>query len=64
MPSKKKVKTDDTHLVWKVDEVQMLLETTRDFKVGRVYEGVDWESVKEEYEKKREKFVSSLPQGD
>ena len=64
MPSQQKVKTDDTHLVWKVDEVQMLLETTRDFKVGRVYEGVDWESVKEEYEKKREKFVSNLPQGD
>lgn len=64
MLSKKKVKTDDTHLVWKVDEVQMLLETTRDFKVGRGYEGVDWESVKEEYEKKREKFVSNLPQGD
>ena len=32
--------------------------------VGRVYEAVDWESVKEEYEKKREKFVSNLPQGD
>ena len=64
MPPKKKVKTDDTHLVWTVDEVQLLLETTRDFKVGRVYEGVDWESVKEEYEKKREKFVSNLPQGD
>ena len=28
-----KVKTDDTHLVWTDDEVQMLLKTTRDFKV-------------------------------
>ena len=64
MPPKRKVKTDDTHLVWTVDEVQLLLETTRDFKFGRVYEGVDWESVKEEYEKKREKFVSNLPHGD
>ena len=38
------VKTDDTHLVWTGDEMQILLETTRDFKVGKVYEDVDWEA--------------------
>ena len=36
---KKKVKTDDTDLVWTDDEIQMLLETTRDFKVGKVLTG-------------------------
>ena len=40
----KKVKSNDTHQFWTDDEVQMLLEITRDFKVGKVYEGVDWEA--------------------
>ena len=42
----------------------MLLETTRDFKVGKAYEVVDWETVKEKYEEIREKFVSNLPPED
>ena len=46
MPPKNKVKTDDTHLALRDDEKQMLLETTRDFKLVRAYEGVDWESGK------------------
>ena len=46
MPPKNKVKTDDTHLALTDDEKQMLLETTRDFKLVRAYEGVDWESGK------------------
>ena len=30
-------------------------------KVGKAYEGVDWESVREKYQKLRAKFVSNLP---
>ena len=48
---KKQIKTYDTHLVRIDDKEQMLLETTRDLKVNKAYEGVDWESVKEKYEK-------------
>lgn len=40
MPTKKKVKTGDTHLVWRDEEVETLLETTRDFRVSKAYEGV------------------------
>ena len=54
----------NTHLVCTDDGVQMFLETTRDLKVGKSYEGVDWESVKGEYEKIHEKCVSSLPLED
>lgn len=43
VPPKKKVKSDDAHLVRTDYQVQMLLETTRDFKVGKAYEGIDWE---------------------
>ena len=41
MPPEKKIQTGDSHLVWTDDEVQMLLETTREFKVGKAYKGVD-----------------------
>lgn len=61
---KKQIKTYDTHLVRIDDKVQMLLETTRDFKVNKAYEGVDWESVKEKYEKIHEKFVLHLSSED
>ena len=44
------MRTDDTHLFWTDDEVQLLLETTRDFKAKKVYAGVDWESMKDKYE--------------
>lgn len=47
MPLKKKVKTDDTHLIWSDNDEVKMLKTNRDFKVGKAYESVDWESVKE-----------------
>ena len=34
----------------------MLLETTRDFKVGNVYEGVDWEAWKKNTRKYAKKI--------
>lgn len=34
-------------------------ETTRDFKVGRAYDDVDWDSVKKKYKKIPKKIVSS-----
>ena len=55
------MRTKDTHLVWTDDEVQLLLETTRDFKAMKAYAGVDQESKKEKYENIRETFVSNLP---
>ena len=41
------MRTEDTHLVWTDYEVQLLLETARDFKAKKVYAGVYWESMKE-----------------
>ena len=46
-----KAKTDWIHLVWRDNEVQTFLERTRDFKVGKAYEGFDWEGVNAKYEK-------------
>ena len=60
MPPQKKIKTDDNHVVWTGDEVKMLLETTRDFKVGKAYGGINRERMKKNCEKIREKFVSNL----
>ena len=42
----------------------MLLETIRDFKVGKAFKGVGWESVIGKYEKIREKCVPNLPPED
>ena len=61
MPPKKKMRTEDTHLVWIDDEVQLLLEKARDFKAKKAYAGVDWESIKNKYENIGETFVSNLP---
>ena len=38
------MKTEDTHLVWTDDEVQLLLETAN-FRAKKAYEVVDWESI-------------------
>ena len=40
MLPKKKMRTEDTHLVWADDEIQLLLETTRDLKAKKAYAGV------------------------
>ena len=39
MPPNKKMRTEDKHLVWRDDEVQASLETTRDFKEKKAYSG-------------------------
>ena len=41
MPPKKKMRTEDTDLVWINDEVQLLSETARNFKVKKAYARVD-----------------------
>ena len=61
MPPKKKMRNEDTYLVKTDDEVQLLLEATRDFKAKKPYGGVDWESIKDKYENIHETFVSNLP---
>lgn len=65
MPPKKKAKSDDkentTTLVWTDDEIQILLETVRDFKSEKAYESIDWESIKTKYEKITENFIKNLP---
>ena len=36
---------------WTDDKKQMSLEGSRDLKIGKAYEGVDWESAEEKYDK-------------
>ena len=54
------MRTEDTHLLWTDHEVQLLLETTRDFEAMKTYARVDWESIKDKYENIRETFLSKL----
>ena len=48
MPPKKKSKGDD-YLAWIDNEVELLFGSTREFKIKKAYEGVEWESVKDKY---------------
>ena len=64
MPPKKKTKTDgekENSVIWTDDEIQLLLETVRDFKSEKAYKSIDWESIKTKYEKITENFVKNLP---
>ena len=54
-----KIKTDYTYLVWTDNEMQIFLETTRYFKVGKAYKSVDWENMRDKYKKIRENCVSN-----
>lgn len=56
----KKSKVKD-YLVWTDYKVQLLLETTRDFKSKKVYEKVEWESVKDKNAKILSIFVTNCP---
>ena len=56
------MRTEDTHLVWTDDEVQLLLETTN-FIAKKTCAGVDWQSRNEKYEDIRETFVKSTQTG-
>ena len=53
-------KKSDKKIVRTVDEVQLLLETVISFK-SKVYEGIDWESVKEKYELTENNFLEAFP---
>ena len=54
MLSKKKIKLNESpeiNLIWTDDEVQLLLESVRNFKTQKSGEGIDWECVKEKYKR-------------
>ena len=62
MPPKKKIKTNENAVVvWTDDEIQLLLETVREFKAEKAYESIDWESIKTKYDKITENFLKNLP---
>ena len=56
----KKSKVKD-YLVWTDYKVLLLLETTRDFKSKKVYEEVEWESVKDKNAQILSIFVTNCP---
>ena len=48
--SSKKRNIDETSLIWSDVDVELLLESIKEYKSKKNYEGLDWESVKEKYE--------------
>lgn len=56
-----KKKTSE-NLVRTDDEVQLLLKTVLDFKNKKMYDGIDWESIKDKYDIIKNNFVSSIPE--
>ena len=58
MPPKKKMGTENTHLLWMDDEVQLSSEATKDFKAKQAHVRVNWESMKQKHEKIR--FIDAL----
>ena len=56
--SSKKRKIDETSLIWSDEDVKLLLESIKEYKSKKNYEGgLDWESVKEKYEYVTEIFL-------
>lgn len=63
--AKKKVKLNKSpkiNLIWADDEVQLLLESFRNFKTKKAGEGIRWENLKEKYKKIKDIFTENLPQ--
>ena len=69
--SKKKAPPKETHappkeskkeFVWSDDEAELLLNVTNDYKVTKVSESIDWESVRSKYKDIFDLFVASLPE--
>ena len=58
MPPNKKMRTEDKHLVWRNDEVQVSLEITRDFKEKKRIPG---KGKRKKCGSIRERSVSNLP---
>ena len=57
MPPKKSGK----EFQWTDDEAELLLTVTNEYKVSKVAEGVDWESVKSKYSDIMELMQQELP---
>ena len=63
--AKKKVKLNKSpkiNLIWADDEVQLLLQSFRNFKTKKAGEGIRWENLKQKYKKIKDIFTENLPQ--
>ena len=49
---------------WTDSEIQLLLETTKDFKAKQEYEGVDWNTIRTRFDKIKDAFINSYPSTD
>ena len=47
--SKKNAPPPKEEFVWSNDEAELLLNVTNDYKVTKVSESIDWESVRSKY---------------
>lgn len=54
-------KAKEKQFSWTDGEIQLLLETVKDYKTKQEYEGIDWMSVRTRFEDIRNLFVKSYP---
>ena len=55
---------EEGNLLWRDDEVELLLDTVSDFKVDKEHEAIDWMSIKDNYERIKERFIRNFPDGE
>ena len=52
LKSEKKIKMgEEGNLLWTNDKIEHLLDTVRDFKAEKEHKAIDWESIKDNYER-------------
>ena len=63
MPPKKKLVGEEDNLLWTNNEIEILLGTVRGFKAEKEHEVINWESIKDKYERIRYKFFLMARKG-
>ena len=55
---KKKIKMGEENNLLRIDDkAELFLDTVRDFKAEKNHETIDWESIKNKYERLKERFI-------
>ena len=65
MPPKNELKVHESpeiNLIWLDDEIQLILESVRNFKKQKARKGIDWQTVKEKQKKIKDIFREILLQ--
>ena len=63
MPPKKKLVGEEGDFLWTNNEIEILLGTVRGFKAEKEREVINWESIKDKYERIRYNFFLMREKG-